>query len=327
MDQPVFTKTEIDLLLQRARSVQPAGVDPAPGPNVEPFDFQGLSQLSADQSAKLLELHLGFGDQLGRSLSSLLGAECKATPISVEQMAFAELAKQFPECALFGTLRVQSMEASVLVQADLASLLPTIDLMLGGSGTAIETIRSLTEIEQQIFKPVIELFGTGLQLTWAAFLETSIRFEHFRADSKPLSATEKISFVKFDMQIGELHGTWILVLPMMVSGALVRKLEQQLSRAESGGSEQNRLRMKDRLLNSLFRLELFLPSSGVSMRKLANLKVGQVVVLKPRSSDPIHFNMAGINLFQASPVSCGERRGAQIKKALAIAKIEGKEAR
>jgi flagellar motor switch protein FliM len=299
----------------------------APAPNPEPFDFQGANRLSPNQITKLLELHAEFAKRLGRSLSTLLGPECKTNPMSVELMTYGDLFKEPSEGALFETLRIQSPEGTVVLQADLASVLPMIDLLLGGAGTAAETIRPLTEIEREIFKPIIAMVAGELQAAWAPFLETSLRYEHCGAAANLLPANESVSSVKFEIQIGELRGTWILILPMMVSNALTRKLEQEASRADPDRSEQNQRRLKERLLDSRFLMELFLPPSGLSVRKLAHLKTGQVLVLKTRSTDPIQFQIAGIHLFQAVPVSCGARRGAQIKRTLSMVKSQEKEAR
>ena len=327
MNHSPFTKSELDLLLKSARSRRPAAEASSPAPNPEPFDFRGLNRLSPNHIAKLLELHTDFAKRLGQAMSNLLGAECKTTPKSVELMTYGALGEQSPEGALFETLRIRAPEGNVVLQADLATVLPMIDLMIGGTGAAAETIRPLTEIEREIFKPVIGLVAAELQASWAPFLETSLRYEHCGASANLLPANERVSSVKFEIQVGELSGTWTLVLPMLVSNALTRKLEQQESRAESEGSDQNKQRLKERLLESNFLVELFLPPSGLSVRKLAHLKVGQVLLLKTRSTEPIQLNIAGMNLFQAAPVSCGPSRGAQIKKTLSMVKTREKEAR
>jgi len=142
-----------------------------------------------------------------------------------------------------------------------------------------------------------------------------------------LPATEKIVFVKFKIQVGELTGMWTLILPMLLSNALTRKLEQQLSRAEGEKSEENQHRLREKLMDSCLTLELYLPPSGISVRKLAHLKTGQVLVLKPRATDPIHLDIEGLHLFQASPVCCGALRGAQIRRMLPVMKTDEKEAR
>jgi flagellar motor switch protein FliM len=327
MEKSMFTKSEIELLLKSARAGKRGADVSDPPPSAEPFDFLGATHLSSAQTAQVSELHIDFAARLGQSLSNLIGSECKVTPESVGQLPYPELAKQFPESVTFRTLSIHTPEANVYLQADLASVLPMVDLMLGGDGNAIDPIRPLTEIDREMFKPVIDMLCAELHIAWATFLESKPCFEYCDATASLLPATERVLFIKFEIQIGELRGMWTLILPMLVSNALVRKLEQQLSPTESGRSEKNQLRLREKLLESHFKLELFLPPSGLSVRQLAHLKVGQVLVLKPRSTDPIHFNLEGINLFHALPVSCGAHRGAQIKRTLSIVKSEEKEAR
>ena len=274
MEHESFTKTEIDYLLKRARYGQLSVGEPVPPPNVEPFDFHGANRLSSGQITKLLELHTSFANQIGRSLSTILGTECTASPESLEQLTYGDLVKQFPESTFFGTLDRQVPEGRVLIQADLALVLPMIDLLLGGQGTSGETIRHLTEIEREIFRPVIDMFGVELSVAWAPFLETVLQFGHIGAVANLLPATEKIVFVKFKIQVGELTGMWTLILPMLLSNALTRKLEQQLSRAEGEKSEENQHRLREKLMDSCLTLELYLPPSGISVRKLAHLKTG-----------------------------------------------------
>jgi flagellar motor switch protein FliM len=327
MNQSLFTKTEIDLLLQRAQASQPAVEASEPAQKVDPFNFLAVGQLSSGQVTNLLDLHSGFASQLGKALSALLGSECTASPVGAEQIPYGDFIKQVADGECFGILQAQSAEGRVLLHADLAMVLPIIDLMLGGAGMGAETSRSLTEIEQEIFKPVIGLFGAELQAVWAPLLETSLRLEHYGAAATVFPASESVLLIKFEIRIGEMSAIWTLILPSMLSNALTRKVEHQISRAADDRSEQNQRVLRERLLESRFRLELFLPPSTISVRKLAHLKAGQIVVLKPRATEPIHFNIAGIKLFQASPVSCGARRGAQIKRALVIVKNEEKEAR
>jgi flagellar motor switch protein FliM len=326
-NQTLFTRTEIDLLLQRAQAGQPAVEAPNPATNVERFDFLAAGQLSSAQIKHILDLHLEFADRLGISLSNLLGAECSAAASGAEQIPYGDLIQQTAEAAYFGILQAQSAEERVLLSADLAMVLPMIDLMLGGAGSVESNSRPLTEIEQEIFKPVLGLFGAELQAAWAPVLETSVRPEHYAVAATACIASEKVLAVKFDIRIGEMASTWSLIVPSLVSNSLTRKVEQQISRAADDRAEQNQRILQDRLLDSRFRLELFLPPSTISVRKLAHLKAGQVIVLKPRSTDPIHLTIEGIKLFQASPVSCGSQRGAQIQRALAIVSRKEKETR
>src|ERR1700733_8961282 len=146
MNKSLFTDSELGLLLQRARSGGPTARTSTPMQKIEPYDFQGGSRLSAGQLANLSEAHAGFSSTLGKSLSSLLGAECKVMCMGAEQMEYGEFVKLAPEGVLFGTLKVQSPEADAFLHAELATILPMVDLMLGGAGNASETPRPMTDV-------------------------------------------------------------------------------------------------------------------------------------------------------------------------------------
>jgi flagellar motor switch protein FliM len=252
-------------------------------------------------------------------LSTLLGAECGVTAAAVQQSACGELLKQTPEGALFAALAVPSLDTAIYLHAELATVLPMIDLLLGGAGAASSALRPLTDIEQEIFKPIVDLFAAELKTAWTPLVETSPRYAYHGMAEEVFPSAQRVLGLKFEIRVAEWQGTWNLILPSLLSTALIRKMEQQTGVAESEKSDASERRLRERLLDSRFRLELFLPPTTVSVRSLAHLKVGQVVVLKQPSSDPIDVNIDGVNLFQALPVSCGTRRGAQIKKIFPVA--------
>jgi flagellar motor switch protein FliM len=324
----LFTPREIELLLQRARDRGAASNRPAQGRTVESFDFHRAGRLSTAQVSSISKLHEEFAKQLGRSLSELLRVVCEVQLVGAKQSSYEEFASRIPETAYLGAFRIQSPEGRAIVQADLTVVLPMVDLLLGGPGTAPEAVRGLTEIEGEIFEPVMQTFCNDLQANWLPLLETELRLEQIAAPKTDwMPANEKVLLLKCEIQLPESRGEWILVLPSLLSSALLRKLSQQTSPAEHGTSDQNRRRLQELLLESRFDLELSLPPSMVSVREIAKLAPGDIVVLKPRSADPIHLNVAGHNLFLASPIGCGLHRGAQVRKVLSIAAKQGKEVR
>jgi flagellar motor switch protein FliM len=324
----IFTPREIELLLQKARDRGAASNRAAKDRTVEAFDFRRAGQLSTAQVSSLSNLHEEFAKQLGRSLSELLRVVCEVPLVGAKQSSFEEFSSRVPETAHLGAFRIQSPEGRAVVQADLAVVLPMLDLLLGGPGTAPEAVRGLTEIEVEIFEPVMQTFCRDLQANWLPLLETELRLEQIAAPiTSWMPANEKVLLLKFEIQLPEARGEWFLVLPSLLSSALLRKLAQQTAPAEHGTSDQNRRRLQELLLESRFDLELSLPPSTVSVREIAKLEPGDIVVLKPRCTDPIHLNVAGHNLFLASPIGCGPHRGAQVRKVLSIAAKQAKEVR
>ena len=173
MNKNLFTDSELSLLLQRARSGAPAGRAPASLQKIEPYDFQSCGRLSAGQLAKLSEAHANLSGAFAKSLSRLLGVECKVTRAGAEQAEYlADFVKLAPlqEGVLVrnaGNIAI-SERGTAFLYAELATILPMIDLMLAASaGNASEAPRPLTDVEEEIFKPVVELLAAELQAVWA----------------------------------------------------------------------------------------------------------------------------------------------------------------
>ena len=318
----MFTNEEIDLLLKSARARQPLAEENNSEPQ-QKFDFLGTQNLSPAQLARLSELHGDFLAQLGRSLTALTGCDCQAHPAAVEQGTYKGFIDQLQECIAYQLLQVDSSEGKIFLLVDAAMALPLIDLMLGGDTVGIEGTRPLTDVERGVLGPVIAAVGGELQRAWGTFAEMRLLAEPATNTTSLLEDTESVLFARWELQVGDLRGTWALILPTSIANAV--GAEQEPAKTTAGQPPKDLHRLRERLMDSRFEVELFLPPSGVSVRQLAHLKKGQVIVLKPRSTDPIQFKVAGANLFQASPVSCGTHRGAQIKKALSIKRIESKE--
>jgi flagellar motor switch protein FliM len=72
---------------------------------------------------------------------------------------------------------------------------------------------------------------------------------------------------------------------------------------------------------------LSLPPSLVSVRELATLEPGSLLVLPKRALDPVHLNIAGKAMFLSYAVRQGRQRGARIERRLSLAAPQGKENR
>ena len=322
-----LSKEQIELLLKSARSPRFGENETASPGQVEPYDFQGERHLSAEQVGKIVELHADFAKQLSRLLTSIVCRECKVSVTGGEQISYSALLEQFPDSVAYSVLHVDSPEGKVFVQCDFTTVLTSIDLMLGGDGAPIMSPRALTAVEQEMFEPIVKAAGDQLRATWSRSMTAEVRVAYCSDKGQVAPANEGVFVLKCDVRVAETQGTWLVVVPTLVLHAIMLKIEQETLETKSQLSDQHHKRLKERVLDSCFAMELLLPPSHISVRELAHLKRGQVIVLKPRSSDPIHFNVAGINLFHASPVSCGTRRGAQVRKVLSIVRSATKEAR
>jgi flagellar motor switch protein FliM len=325
----ILSQEEIDALFNAAKGSPKAG----PGATQKKAtlcDLRKLGTLNAEQVRIITTLHESFARRLGGSLGAYLRVGFEMNLVSVEQIAYSELISRLPEFTYLASLRVMPIDARATIQAELSLVFPIVDLVLGGTGSDPIDPRELTEIEEQIFETVVRLIARDLQTTWAPVLDIDIIFDlrqqHTQIQSLMLP-TEKVLSLTFEIRLPESRGSLNLAFPAVVSNTLLRKLSVQWSYFERTPSREARRKLQDRLLESRFAVNLSLPPSPLSIRELAALEPGRVLVLPKHVHEPIHLNVAGKPMFRAYPIRHGPNRGARIDRRIPLrpgVKKEGK---
>jgi flagellar motor switch protein FliM len=323
----VLSQEEIDALFSAAK--QSPDATKARRRNVQRCDLRKLGTLNAEQVRVATTLHETFARRLGNSLGVYLRVGFEMNLVSVEQILYSEFLSRLPDLTYLASLRIMPIDAVATLQADLSLVFPIVDLVLGGSGEDTVEARELTEIEEQIFETVARLLARDLQTTWAPVLEIAFEFDQRQQHAQIqglMLPIEKILSLTFEIRLPGSRGTLNLAFPAVVANALMRKLSEQWSHLERRPSRETQLQVRSAVLGSSFIADLSLPPSALSVREIAALEPGKVLVLPKRAQDPVHLNIAGKPMFRAYPIRHGVARAARIDRRIplrSLAKEEG----
>jgi flagellar motor switch protein FliM len=321
----ILSQDEIDTLFSTAQKKTSSR---APQRKVVACDLRRSSQLGSERVRVVTSLHESLARRLGDSLGAYLRVGFEMNLVSAEQFSYDEFVSRMSDMTYFASLRVLPIDARAALQADLSLVYPIVDLILGGSGSDLIEPRDLTEIEEQIFETVVRLIARDLQTTWGPVLELDIQFEqrHQHAQIHGLMLPqEKILSLSFEIRLPESRGTLSLAFPAVVANALFRKLSVKGLYSERTPSRETRRRLRERLLESRFLIDLSLPPSPLAIRELLAIQPGYVLMLPKRATDPIFLNVAGVPTFLGFPVREGRQRGVRIRERLQRLAIVGKE--
>ncbi len=264
-------------------------------------------------------MHDTFARNLSHSLGAYLRVMFEATLVSVEQLTYTEFLQRLPEFTYIAAMRLQSPEGRGVVQIDLPIAITIIDLLLGGKGKAEPEQREITEIEEQILESVVTIICRELQATWRPLLEIEFAFDERQQQAQILQMippSEKTLSLLFEIRTAEVRGQLNLILPAVVSSALLRKLTQQWTYRKSGGTSKNNRALREHLLDCRFPAELVLPPVAVAARDLLDLQAGKVIDLQHAAEIQAVLVVGGRRLFQARAVRCGNVRAAQLQQRL-----------
>lgn len=314
----VLNQQEIDAVVRAARlggrsEASPTG-ESAEESKVEPWDVRRAGQIGREQLQAITLLHEGFARSLTISLGAYLRVAFAATLVSAEHLTYREFLQRIPETTYLASLNLEPMGVNGALQLDLQVISPIVDLLLGGEGKGIPATRGITEIEEQIVESVARIVCRELSMAWQAVsLEAGFhkRMEPGEAE-RLLLPDEKILSLSFEITLLEVRGGLNLAVPVSVSHALLRKMSAEWSERRPRGRSEWRERLKRRLLECPFAVELGVRELRIGVGELSCLQPGQLLALRRSAADPASLLVAGVEMFRAVPARYGDARAAQV---------------
>jgi len=299
---------EIDALFQAARPAAAA----EPAARVLPWSFSRSGQISNEQLRAISMLNDIFARNLTHHLGAWFRSRVQVSLVSAEQISFSEFLDRIPELAWVSSVRLEPLHAVAVLEMDLTTAPPMIDLLLGGEGRAAEP-RELTDIEESIFAGVVEAVCRELTTAWIpvglTFLFEKRQMQTQTARLIPVS--EKTLCLSFELRVSETSGLLNLAFPAVVSNAILRRLGGERSR-QSGHSAETQLRMRELVRRCRTEAALDLPRVRVPAAALGGLHAGSLIELRLAATTPAQLRAGGVALFAAAPVGRGERRAAHL---------------
>jgi flagellar motor switch protein FliM len=312
--QNELNQDQIDAMVRAARAGGGAEAGQAKEPRIEPWDVRRAGQIGREQLQAITQLHESFARNLTHSLGAYLRVVFAATLVSAEHLTYREFLERVPETTYLASCKLEPMGVNGVLQLDLKVLFPIIDLLLGGEGKSISATREITEIEEQIVESVARIVCRDLGTAWQAVnLEVDFEKRMEAAEAQRLLlADEKTLSLSFEITVLEVRGGLNLAVPIAVSHALLRKISAEQSDRRPRGRSEWRERLKRRLLECPFSVELRANELRAPVAELSQLAAGQLLALGKSVIQPAALMVAGMEMFRAAPVRAGNMRAAQI---------------
>lgn len=308
----VLNQAEIDDMVQKARTGSAAAA--ATGPLIQAWDIRQAGQIGHEQLRAINQLHELFARNLTTAIGGYLRIVFDCSLVSAEHLTFREFLERLPEKAYLASIDLAPAGATAVLQLDLEIAFPIIDFMLGGEGKRGDTIRDITEIEEQVFEGIVRIMCRELQTAWQAIaLEFNFSARQRLLQTQRLMPPEEKNLcLSFEIRMAETRGTLNLAIPAVVSNALLRKISVDFSYQRRRTSDEARLRIQNKLLNCSFPVELSMTGLQVPLQSVSELVPGYLLPFRRSASDPAIMLIDEIRLCSAAPVRVGDRRAARV---------------
>jgi flagellar motor switch protein FliM len=314
-----LSQEEIDAMVRAARSGGRVEAGRAQEPHVEAWDVRRAGQIGRDQLLAITQLHEGLARSLTLALGSYLRVVFAATLVSAEHLTYREFTQRIPETTYIADCQLEPMGVRGALQLDLKVAFPIIDLLLGGEGKGIAATREITDIEDQIVESVVRIICRELGAAWQA-IQLQVNFER-RVDlgeaQRLMPASEKVLSLSFEIALMEMRGGLNLAMPVTLSHALLRKIAADSRSLRPHGPAEWRDRLRRRLLECSFPVELNATGLTASVGELTGITPGQLLPLRRGAAEPASLMVAGVEMYEATPMRVGNMRAAQLQAAVA----------
>jgi flagellar motor switch protein FliM len=309
--EKTLKQDEIDALFHAARAKKTAAATDNRA-RVQSYSFARAGQISNEQMRAISLLNDIFARNLTHNLGAWLRSSFAVNLVSAEQMPFSDFLLRIPELSYVCSVRLDPLRAISVLQMDLAPAPAMIDLLLGGEGAPGE-LRELTDIEESILSSVAEAICRELSAAWQQ-VGLSFHFEQRQMHTqiaRLMPVSEKTLCLSFEIRMPGASGLLNLAFPAVVSNTILHRLVGDWTRQRRHAPE-TRQRIFDRAGKARVGAALQLPPTPIPVREIEALQAGSVLRLRLAAHQAAELRVAGVPLFAASAVSCGEYRGAQL---------------
>lgn len=221
-----------------------------------------------------------------------------------------------PEAAVGYGVSINSDVPAALVALPRPLALALIGGMLGDTITALPEDRDLTVVEQELAQFFVQdVLVATLQETWPA--AESIPFKLRRREPHPkwtriFTPEDNIVVTTFDVKGPFGEATWSVLLAQ-------KRLQEQLALGMPGAakvkktpSQPEPIRLRHLVEELPVEVSVVLGTVELSLAELAQLSVGDVIILNQRVSEPLPAYVAGEQKFRAWPGRVGTRQAIEI---------------
>lgn len=295
-----------------------------PNPTVLPCNFRSAGRLSNESARSLTSLHEVVARYLTNSLDVYLGTGLEVRLSSLEQLVMEEFKTKCLAGGYMLPCTTRSASSTVLLEMDSSLMFTVIDLLLGGTGEMVEVVREVTEIDEDIMEGVGSLIAAEIERAWqpVGYNLSPGKCVKPAYAHRMFPQTEKVLRVKFDVHVADMTGALYVAFPASLAGSLVRSTRSDHPGGSRGSSFEVLPSLSKRMLDCKFALSGELPNLKVSVKDLAAIEEGSVLLLSAPVANPATLTLEGRSYFTALPVRQGSNKAMQLAHRLQTSQTE-----
>ncbi|OAT73363.1 flagellar motor switch protein FliM [Parageobacillus thermoglucosidasius] len=316
----VLSQSEIDALLAALSTGEISAEElkkEEEGKRVKVYDFKRALRFSKDQIRSLTRIHENFARLLTTFFAAQLRTYVQISVASADQIPYEEFIRSLPKLTFLNVFEVPPLNGHILVEVNPNVAYAMLDRVMGGSGTSVNKVDNLTEIETRIMSNLFDKAFSNLRDAWESVAEIDPVFTDFEVNPQFLqmiSPNDTVVVISLNTQIGETSGMMNICIPYVVLEPVMPKLSvhywMQAQKKESSPEETEALERRIRFAKLPIIAEL--GTSTITIQEFLQLEVGDVIELDQSIQQPLLVKVGNIPKFIGQPGRKNKRLAVQI---------------
>ncbi len=267
------------------------------------YDFKRPNRVSKEQLRAIRGIHDKMARNLASEMSATLRSIIEIHLQAVDQMTYGEFLMSLPSPTSFNVFSIRPLDGSAILEINPSIVFPMIDRLLGGKGDAYDTERELSDIELTLLDNVLKVIMSKLKESWGPIVEMIPVIES--KESSPnviqiVAQNEIVVMVVLEISIGETSGMINLAYPVIYLESILSRLaSKDIMIGERSAKKSRSMELKELLKRADIVNEAILGSTHLSIKKILDLKKGDVIRLNTPESNEAVITVDKKELFRA----------------------------
>ena len=304
----VLSQDEIDNLL-KALSSGELDVEEMKGTDekqVKNYDFARPSKFSKEHLRTLEIIFEHFGRLLATNLPAYLRKSVNVDIVNSEVVIYSEFSNALSNPVLLGVVSMKPLAGNMVMEMASTLGFAIVDILLAGTGTALDKERDFSEIELTIIERIFSICVNLLKEPWENVIKVTPRLERIETNSQfaqIISPTETIAIITINLKIGDVEGLMNVCLPYTLLEPVMDKLNTKFwfSNMQEKDPTMYGEVIENVISKTKVPIKAILGESKVNVSDFVNLQIGDIIKIDKKVDQELDVYVGNIKKFNALP--------------------------
>ncbi len=271
---------------------------------VRPYDLTSQERIFRGKMPMLDVIHERYGRDFGGTLSLDLGRLSEAEPTGTRLLNYQEFLNGLPVPSCLSVFKIDPLPGNGVIVVDTQFVFTLVDVFCGGRGGGLFRVegRDFSSIELGFVRRIVKKALQELMNAWRPVYPVDVSFVRTEINPQFVSIahpTEVVVIMESVVDVEGASGKMQIVIPY----ATLEPIKDRLGKGYIGERGDLDKVWKDELqqhiLDSDVEMKSIMGHAHMSIRKILNLKVGDIVQLERFANQPLDVMVEGVEKYKA----------------------------